>query len=362
MNFERFLEHTQLIQSIPAPTFAEGERSAWMYSQFKQMGLSVLDQDPLGNVFACISGGEKAPLIISAHLDTVFPIAQDLQVIRTQNKLIGPGIGDNALGLATLIELSEDLQKSDLAGDIWLVANVGEEGLGNLMGMRKVVNRFEDRACAYLILEGMAYGHIYIRGLPVRRYRILTLGSGGHSWIHKQRPSAIDALVKVAHRIIDIPLPESPRTTLNIGTIEGGTSINSVASQASFELDLRSESESILEDLIQSILRTVHDRPIPGIDIEMESIGSRPGGGINPEHQLVQAARRALLDSGLEQCYLDSGSTDANIPLSQGLPAICVGLTRGGNAHTPQEFIEIQPIHAGYQSVLAMIYSILDNE
>ncbi len=221
--------------------------------------------DEVGNVYARLPGsGSSRPLVVSAHLDTVFPLSTDLHVTRRSSNpgaaptnveglalstVEGPGIGDNSLGVAGLFGLLWELNSSSaqiagstLPGDIWLVANVGEEGLGNLCGMRAVVDRFGDRPLAYLIVEGMALGQIYHRGLGVQRYRITVDTPGGHSWVDYGRPSAIHVLGEIIYRLSNLSLPRVPRTTLNIGTISGGTSINTIAAHAQLELDLRSVS------------------------------------------------------------------------------------------------------------------------
>jgi acetylornithine deacetylase/succinyl-diaminopimelate desuccinylase-like protein len=355
MDLERLLARTLTLQAIPAPTFSEAARSNWIHQEFLKLGLSEVEQDPISNVYARIPGGEAPPLIITAHLDTVFPVDIPLDSQRSPDRLRGPGIGDNALALAALLELAEDLPETSWAGDIWLIANVGEEGLGNLLGMRQVVARFGEDVTAYIILEGLALGHVYHQGLPVRRIRISAEGPGGHSWIHHGRPSAIHALIQVTHAILNFPLPQRPKTSLNLGNIHGGTSINTIARQAYVDIDLRSESESHLDEISDFIVANVEEFAQDGISLQLRAIGERPGGGLEVDHPLVQAAQRALLSVGETQPVLEAGSTDASVPLSMGFPAVCVGLTRGGGAHSVNEFLEIPPIQRGYQSVLNLI-------
>jgi acetylornithine deacetylase/succinyl-diaminopimelate desuccinylase-like protein len=356
MNLERLIRRTRHVQSIPAPTFAEGARAAWFLQELIQVGIISTEQDPVGNVYARIEGGEAPPVVISAHLDTVFPMETPLRSRRTADQLIGPGIGDNAVGLAALLELAEDLSDSPAPGDVWLVANVGEEGLGNLIGMRQVVKRFGEQVSAYVVIEGMALGHIYHCGLPVQRFRISAAGSGGHSWIHAGRGSAIHALVQIAHALLELPLSKSPQTTLNIGVIAGGSSVNSIASDARLQIDLRSENQGNLDDIVEGVNRIVQEFESDEVTLSVEPIGERPGGGLPEDHPLVQAACRALEKAGESRCQLDQGSTDASVPLSQGMPAVCVGLTRGGGAHSMDEYIEITPISLGYQALLSLIY------
>jgi len=355
MELDRWIERTLEIQSIPAPTFYEAERAEFLESQFEALGVTQLARDDVGNLYAQIPGEDAPPLIVSAHLDTVFAGDTDLTHQRTHSRLTGPGVGDNSVALASLLELGEDLQILDLAGDVWLVANVGEEGLGNLRGMREVVARFGDKVTAYVILEGMALGHIYHRALPVRRYRITLRAEGGHSWIHAGRTSAIHKLIEVGGQLLDLRLPSNPRTTLNIGRIEGGRSINSIADSAVLEIDMRSESESSLKEMDKRLRRLVKNIHLGNAEIDLVQVGSRPGGELAADHPLVLAALNSLKKTGEREALLEFGSTDASVPLNRGFPAVCVGITKGGEAHTIREYIEIQPMRKGYSAVLDLI-------
>lgn len=342
------------LQQIPAPTFAEAKRAEFLHALYLAEGLVDVEIDSVGNLYGCLKGNaDAAPLVICAHLDTVFPAETDLRITRDRNLLAGPGIGDNSLGVAGMIGLLWLLrdQKQTLPGDIWLVATVGEEGLGDLYGMRAVVDRFEDAPIAYLALEGMALGHIYHRALGVHRYRISAQTEGGHSWGHFGRPSAVHELANLIDKLVEIPLPKRPRTTLNIGVFSGGTSINTIAANASFELDLRSESPTALTELVKTVHQLVSAANKPKVKIVAEQIGDRPTGGISASHPLVKLAEDALLHVGIEP-LLTIGSTDANIPLSRGYPTVCLGITTGEGAHTVREFIDVQYIEDGMRQLL----------
>jgi len=356
MNLERLIERTIAIQSIPAPTFSEGARAAWIHKEFCKLDLTPPEQDPIGNIYFHLPGGEKPPIIITAHLDTVFPMETSLDVQRTSDMIRGPGIGDNSLSLGMLLELADELSGIDLPGDVWLVANVGEEGLGNLIGMRQVVSKFGDQVTAYIILEGMSLGHIYHKGLSVRRFRVSAEGPGGHSWIHNARPSAIHTLIRISEALLNIELPTFPKSTLNIGLFHGGTTINSIASQAHFDLDLRSETEQALDTLTCRVTDILTSYERKEIRVKTQGIGERPGGELPIDHPLLGAAKQALEMAGETNILLEVGSTDANVPLSIGLPAICIGLTHGGGAHSMDEYIEIPPIARGYQSLIHLIH------
>lgn len=345
------------IQQIAAPTFAEAKRAQFLRDLYLAEGLADVEIDSVGNLYGCLKGDrDAAPLVICAHLDTVFPAETDLRLTRDPNVLAGPGIGDNALGVAGLLGLLWLLrdQKRTLPGDIWLVATVGEEGLGDLNGMSAVVERFASMPSAYLALEGMALGHIYHRALGVRRYRVSAYTQGGHSWGHFGRPSAVHTLANLIARLGALPLPENPRTTLNVGVFSGGTSVNTIAAQASFELDLRSESPRALTALVETVQMLVASATKPNITVVAEQIGERPAGGIPASHPLVRLAEQALIHAGVEP-ILTIGSTDVNIPLSYGYPAICLGVTTGEGAHTVGEFIHAAYVEDGMRQLLYFV-------
>jgi tripeptide aminopeptidase len=347
-------------QQIPAPTNAEILRSEAVFAQFRQANLEQVQMDELGNVYACLPGtGDKKPIVVSAHLDTVFAADTSLQIFRQKQRISGPGIGDNATGLAGLFGLLWALQATGgtLPGDLWLVANVAEEGLGNLRGMQAVVNRFGSLPRAYVVLEGLAFGQIYHRALGSERYRITVSTQGGHSWVDFGRPSAIHELARLVTLLQEIKLTKKPRTTLNVGTICGGTSVNTIAPRAELELDLRSEDSQTLAALASQVGRYCQSIMREGVSVNLDLIGKRPGGELQSDDPLVALAQKCLQALGVTP-RLNIGSTDANIPLSRGLPAVCVGLTKGGGAHTLQEFIEIDPVSRGLAQLVALVLGI----
>lgn len=363
------------IQQIPAPTFHEQARADFVYKLFQKEGLVDGSIDSAGNVYGCLkgktpglpaqrapSGAGKTPIVVvSAHLDTVFPQETNLRVRREHGRIMGPGVGDNSLGVAALLGLVWSIQqerKVALPGDVWLVANVGEEGLGNLKGMSAIVDRFGSNALAYIILEGMSLGQVFHRGLGVARYRITTRTAGGHSWVDYGRPSAIHELAALITHLTALRLSKKPRTTLNVGVINGGTTVNTIASQASLELDLRSESAIVLKNLSNDVERLVIEANRENVEVFSELIGSRPVGQIPVTHPLVKIARRCLEYQGIKP-HLSIGSTDANLPLSRGLPAICIGLTHGAGAHTIDEYFTTEPLSRGLAQLHMLVETIL---
>ncbi len=357
------------IQQIAAPTFHESKRAEFIRDLFESEGLKDVSIDVTGNVYGRWSKDEgrrtnAKPLIVSAHLDTVFPVDMDLSVRRENGKVYGIGIGDNSMGVAALVgliwmlrEISPSSQPSSIGrvgGDIWFVANVGEEGLGDLCGMKAVVKRFGAEVLAYLVVEGLALGHIYHRAVGVKRYRITARTQGGHSWSDYGQPSAVLELSKLVVGLSSLKLPRSPRTTMNVGKIKGGTSINVIPAEAWLELDLRSEGAGELAELVSGVEMLIESMGRPGVRFEAEVIGARPAGEMSPNHPLVKLAKECLIEQGLEP-HLISGSTDANIPLSMGYPALVLGVTRGGGAHTKNEFMEVEPVEKGMEQLMSFV-------
>ena len=366
---ECVLNLAEQIQQIPAPTFGESQRAEFIRQYFYNLGVKDVWMDEAGNVYSRIRGqGKKPAIVVTAHLDTVFPQSTNLTLVRTPEKISGPGIGDNSLGLAGLFGLYWAFNDVHgglstipcLDGDLWLVANVGEEGLGDLQGMKAVVKQFRDDTLAYIVLEGMSFGKIFHRGLGVRRYRISVHTRGGHSWVDYGNPSAIHELADLVVKIKDLPIPAEPRTSKNVGMVTGGTSVNTIAADASFELDLRSESPQALSDLIKQVELVVEEADRIGdgaIRVSAEIIGDRPAGELQKEHPLVKLAMERYAEIGIN-ALLNIGSTDANEPLSRGLPAICVGLTTGGGAHTLSEYIDTKPLAQGLGVLVDLIQAI----
>lgn len=356
-----FLDRTCQIMQVASPTFAEGARAQLMQTMMETAGLEDISQDPVHNVYGRLAGGSGRPLVISAHLDTVHSLSTLLEIRKRRDEITGPGIGDNSVGLSALIELAYILKRApqSLPGDVWFIANSGEEGLGNLCGMRAVVERFGAVPVAYLVIEGMGLGQIYHRGLGIQRYRITMRTPGGHAWSDYGTPSAIHELVHFASTLASIPLSSNPRTSLNVGTFHGGVSINTIASEASIELEIRSENPHILSELIDEIQQLAQNYRRPPVEVELRKIGERPAGSLESDHPLVALAASIIREQGMAPVY-NIASTDANVPLNLGFPSVCLGVTRGGNAHTVQEFIRINDIPTGIRQWVNLITQVWD--
>ena len=358
---QRTLDWAVALQAIPGPTFHEARRAAWLAAQWRAWGLTPTTDD-LGNVYVRVPGaGSGRCLVLTAHLDTVFPPDTPLHLQRTATRLQGPGIGDNSLGVAGLLGLVAALREHGPwppPVDIHLVGNVREEGLGNLDGMRAVVDRFGAAPRAYIVLEGLALDRIYHRGLWIRRYRVTVRTPGGHSWADYGTPSAVHELAALIAAAARWRLPRRPRTTFNVGRVHGGTTVNTIAAEAQAEIDWRSEQAETLAHWSRRFKALAQARQRPGVQVEVETIGFRPGGALPETHPLVQAALQAYREQGLHP-RLGIGSTDANIPLSRGYPAVVVGLSRGGGAHTLQEYIETGPVAQGLAALTALVRAVV---
>ena len=355
------------IQQIPAPSFHEADRADFVHARFAEENLQSVQMDSVGNVYACLGRAGRPTTGKSPAADPLRPPGYGLSAQRrtcrsgaNRSASWGPASATTRWAWLACLACSGPCAERNLSlpGDLWLVANVCEEGLGNLRGMQAVVGHFQSERpkppLAYIVLEGMALGQVYHRGLGVRRYRLSVRTAGGHSWVDYGRPSAIHALAQLASRITDLELPRSPRTSLNVGVISGGSSINTIAAEAMLELDLRSEKPDSLEDLAAQVEAIVASARKPGVTVELEAIGQRPAGELPQAHRWCGSHRTACVKVGVEP-YLNIGSTDANLPLSLGLPAVAIGLTTGAGAHTLHEFIRIAPLATGVEQLVSLV-------
>lgn len=344
------------ISEIPAPTFEEAERAAFVRDQFAALGLEV-SEDAAGNVTARRPGQQRAgALLLAAHTDTVFPRDVDLTVRERAGRLYGPGIGDNSLAVAAILTLPRLLDEAGLRtrADLLLCANTGEEGLGDLRGIKQAVADHRGDLGTVIAVEGHNLGRVTHQAVGSRRLRITVEGPGGHSWGAFGNPSAIHVLGEIIAAIAQLPVPRDPKTTFNVGLIEGGVSVNTIAPSASLVLDLRSVDPAALEALVGQVHEIVRGAAASAIRVRAEVIGDRPAGALPVDAPLVRTVLDALRALGVEP-VLDASSTDANVPLAAGIPAVCIGLTRGGHAHREDEYIEVAPIGRGMQQLILLV-------
>ena len=352
--------HIRLTE-IPAPSFKESARAAAVKSLFEQSGLRT-EIDNTGNVIATLSGASPDTVILSAHLDTVFPEGTDVRVHRDADRWSAPGVSDNGAGLAALVAIARAFQFAQIHPQLTILfaANVGEEGEGNLRGMRALVDQYGSHLKGVIVLDGSSTEHVTTKALASRRLEAIITGPGGHSWSDFGLANPINAVVRASVRFINTKVPATPRTTFNLGQIEGGTSINSIPHEARLKVDIRSESETeltrletALRDCIAAGVRdeneSARDRSRGRLDFKVDLLGSRPGGELRPDSPLLAALRTADDYIG-NQSRQERSSTDANIPLSQGIDAISIGAGgNGGGAHSLQEWYDPQGREIGLQ-------------
>ncbi|HWI62373.1 MAG TPA: M20/M25/M40 family metallo-hydrolase [Symbiobacteriaceae bacterium] len=342
---------------IPAPTFDEARRSEYVQRRMVDLGLSQVTVDELGNVVGrCPGTGGGPNLLLAAHIDTVFPLETDVTVRSDGEILRAPGVGDNSASVATMLHTIRLLRQSDvsLTGDVIFAATVGEEGLGNLRGIRKVMEDYGSEVDYVIALDG-SLGSLVRQGVGSRRFRLVVTADGGHSWGAFGSPSAIHALGRMISQISEIRVPTNPKTTFNVGTITGGTSVNTIAARAEAVIDLRSLDVDELRRLEERVRRIASDvSRYMGVASEFELLGDRPVGMIPDDHPLCQVVRRVHQQMGIQtRCY--PSSTDSNVPLSMGIPAVTVGVTLGGNGHRTDEYIHTAPLARGLGQILLLL-------
>jgi acetylornithine deacetylase/succinyl-diaminopimelate desuccinylase-like protein len=344
------------LTEIPAPEFGEARRGEALKEIFAASGLEVRT-DKTGNVIGERPGSDVARdaasvVLLVAHLDTVFPADTDVRVKRAGNRLSAPGISDNGAGLAALAGLSRALSESGLRTKktIVLAGDVGEEGEGNLRGIRALVGAYSSRLAAVIAVDGPSTDYITTQGIASRRFEVSVAGPGGHSWSDFGNPNPITALARGIVRFSAVRVPDAPRSSFNFGVIEGGTSVNSIPARVIVKVDLRSEEEgelsrleSALRDAMQAGVREeLADSDAAGdaLQLNFRSVGARPAGKLPGDSPLIATIRS--VDSYLgNRSRLERSSTDANIPLSLGIPAVALGGGgSGGGSHTPEEWYD----------------------
>lgn len=352
---DALIEETIAIQQIPSPTFEENERAAYVEKRFLDQGYEQVVMDSCCNVYGRIAGGKNRPVVVSAHLDTVFEKTCDLSIQKTKDRIYGPGIGDNSLGVACLVMMKQILDSLDAipAGDIILAANACEEGTGDLKGMKAVFSEtIRHDPIAYIALEGTSGARvIYTKGIGSKRYRITARGQGGHSWNDFGNSSAIHAIVRLGAELTRLKPSKTPVSTFNIGVISGGRSVNTIAQEASLLLDLRSESQTGLKDLTDQTLAILDSFYMPDIAVTHELIGDRPSGAAPEDSGLIKLCRDVFIETGFHPVEMKAGSTDANIPFSKGVSAVCIGIADGEDAHKESECLIINNLDKSIEKV-----------
>lgn len=343
---------TRICQT-PAPTFAEGARAEVIAGLWQEAGATP-HRDSVGNVIAELPG--RGPrVLLAAHLDTVFAADTDVSVREREGKLYAPGIGDNSASLAVLTALLQALQTNPGAPrpQLTLAATVGEEGLGDLRGMRQLLAERAGEFDAVIAIDGHL-GTIVHAAVGSKRYEVALYAKGGHSWGDFPSPSAVHALGEAVHAVSHLKVPSTPRTTFNVGQVWGGSSINAIAEQAGFNLDLRSLDAEVLSDLeAEALARIRRAAKRHGVEVTLRLVGDRPTGS-SPNAALVAAAEAALAAVGIAP-RLTASSTDANAAMAAGLPAIGFGVYHGGDAHRLSEWLEPASLLVGCRALAVLL-------
>ena len=359
------------LTEIPAPAFQEGQRAAAFKELLSAAGLNV-HVDSSGDVIGELPGrNENEIVVLSAHLDTVFPEGTDVKVRREGGRLLAPGISDNGTGLAALAAVARAVHEARIKPQrtILFVADVGEEGEGNLRGIRAIVDAYRSKLKDVIVLDGAGTDYVTTIALASRRLEVEITGPGGHSWSDFGIPNPINALIRGSVRFINTKVPTSPRTTFNLGQIEGGTSVNSIPHEAHLKVDVRSESEDELGRLesafrecmaagVRDEMESSRDRSRGRLEWKVDVIGSRPGGELAADSPLLASLRAA--DVMVEnESRIERSSTDANIPLSLGIDAISIGAGgNGGGAHSLLEWYDPAGRELGLQRALLTLLGV----
>ncbi len=355
------IERTIELAQIPSPTGAESARAARVAEWWSADGHAEVRLDEVGNVWArpspprpeTASETARPALLLVAHLDTVFAANVDHRVHRRGNRLMGPGVGDNAVAVAALSAIGTMLGNCGAAHRVRLVATVAEEGLGNLLGITWALDHGPSSVSAVIALEGNYLGRIATTGIGSVRWRVDVSGPGGHSWEAPEAPSAVHEAAHLITQLAAVPVLAG-RRTVNVGTVTGGEAINARSRTATFTVDLRADEPEGLGALVaesQAALRS----PVPeGVRVSVNEIGRRPAGRISSGHPLVRAAFAALARSGVAARQV-ACSTDANAAHPRGIPGIALGITDGAAEHTVDEWIDLRPIAKGIESVVTTV-------
>lgn len=370
---EPWLQKQQVeLTAVAAPTGLEGLRAEWMFRQMKELGLKSVDVDEAGNVVGYRPGlVEEGPVLaVSAHLDTVFPARTPLQPRFAKGLILAPGISDNGAGLAALLGLLRGLQEGRVKTrcPVLLVANVGEEGEGDLKGIRYLFGQspWKDRIAWTVVLDGPGVEHVTVQGLGSRRLKLSFRGPGGHSWSEAGTASAIHGLVRACQAMLAQVQPEPGESSFNLGVIEGGSSINSIAAEASVRIDLRGHESETLQRLAAAVRRAAaqgveeeNQAAMSGaVEARLQVIGDRPAGALPFGSELYRAILDVDRSLGIVS-HTGSASTDANLPLSLGHQAIRIGGGgRGGGAHTLEEWFDPAGRELGLRRLLLLVLSL----
>jgi acetylornithine deacetylase/succinyl-diaminopimelate desuccinylase-like protein len=347
------------ITLIPAPPFGESVRAECLAQELHHLGFKP-SMDGIGNVIAAYDGMGERPVVVAAHLDTVFPASTRLELKKRGRILFLPGVSDNGCGLVALLWCFRVARRAGLRfkRPVVAVGDVGEEGEGNLRGIRHLFASppWEGRACDFIAVDGAGLERVTHQALGSRRFRIRMTGPGGHSWADFGRPNPVHAMARAIHSFTQGAAGRRPGTSFNVGVLRGGISVNAIPSDSFMEVDLRSVNPSNLDDIENTLRAAVAEAAVSArVDYSVELMGERPSGKTPATDPVIQAAREATRQFNMEP-QLDVGSTDANLPMSLGIPAVAIGAGgASGDVHTTGEWFDPTNRHFGLQRLLTVI-------
>lgn len=353
------IERTIELSLIAAPPLDEADRAERVAQWWRADGLREVAMDQVGNVWARVCEGRGPAVLIAAHLDTVF--GRDIRHGLTHDgagRLVVLGCGDDTVAVAALSSLDR-LMAAPTDRPVWIVATVGEEGLGNLRGVTAALDRPLVPIGALIALEGNYLGRVNLIGVGSVRKRVTVTAPGGHAWEDPHVPSAVHVAAEMIRDLGHLRVEHTAKVTVNVGTLHGGESINARAQRCMFDLDLRSEDPLALRSLTEGATAILENVP-PRVNVEIEEIGDRPAGRMDADHPLVEAAAASLRALGIEPRYT-AASTDANAAYKLGIPAVTLGITYGDGTHTETEWIEIQPVTLGLRALVTTIYTYISS-
>ena len=355
-DYDRFVRELIELTEIPAPPFKERVRGLAYLEKLRQLGLQNVEMDREGNVMGLRKGKGNGPLLaVLAHLDTVFPEGTDVKVKRKGTRLEAPGVGDDTRGLALMLEVIRalDAAQFETNSDILFVGNTGEEGEGDLRGVKYLLTKgkYKDRVKQFISIDGGEPGPITNGGTGSKRFRVIFTGPGGHSYGAFGLVNPAYAMGNAITKFSKLSVPERPKTTFNVGVVNGGTSVNSIPFQVSMDVDMRSESKEELSKLVDSfhglLFAAVEEEnkarsTAQGkIKVEAKLIGDRPAGETSRDSTIVKTVAAVVQSFGLKPSY-NISSTDSNIPISMGIPAVTIGRGKGGRAHSLDEWVDVE--------------------
>lgn len=343
------IEDVLALARIPAPTFAEERRIAWLEARLTASP-GVLGRDGAGSLIWAWDT-RRPRVLVAAHVDTVFPEGTPLEPRREGNDLVGPGVGDNAAAVAVAVDVTERLLASGRSGRGAVAFTVAEEGLGNLRGAREVCETLDPEM--FVALEGHGLDEVLVDAVGSLRARVTVAGQGGHSWRDRDAPSTIHALFRLGEALVELSDRDGP---VNVGTVSGGRSVNTIADRAELVVERRALDESKLDEFATALESL--EAP-PGLQLEVEILGRRPSGRLARDASLLAAVRAVRDDLGLPD-RLEAGSTDANAALACGIPALALGVARGSNMHSLEERIDIASLSLGAQQLERVLHRLLD--